>query len=385
MKKKIAILGSTGSIGKSLLSLIQKDKKIEIILLSANKKSNYLIQQAKKFKVKNLVITNKKSYLKLISNKSIKSRFNIFNNFDCFKKIFKRKIDYTMSAITGIDGLSPTLDIIKHTKNIAIANKESIICGWDLLKKELKKYNTNFIPVDSEHFSIWFELLSNNKNSNIKKIYITASGGPFRNRKINSFRNISIKDAINHPNWKMGKKISIDSATMVNKIFELIEARNIFDISYDQLSIIIHPESYIHAIIEYDNGLSKIILHETDMKIPIFKSLYFPKIKKYRSKDIDFKKINNLELSSADTKRYPSLKILNYLPKKSSLFETILVSTNDELVDLFLNKKINFNDISKNLLKIVKHSKYLKYKLLKAKKIGDIISLNSYVRSKIKN
>ena len=170
MKKKIAILGSTGSIGKSLLSLIQKDKKIEIILLSANKKSNYLIQQAKKFKVKNLVITNKKSYLKLISNKSIKSRFNIFNNFDCFKKIFKRKIDYTMSAITGIDGLSPTLDIIKHTKNIAIANKESIICGWDLLKKELKKYNTNFIPVDSEHFSIWFELLSNNKNSNIKKI-----------------------------------------------------------------------------------------------------------------------------------------------------------------------------------------------------------------------
>ncbi len=385
MIKKIAILGSTGSIGKSLLSLIQKEKKFKILLLSANKNSNYLIQQAKKFKVKNLVITNRKSYLKFKNNKSITSRFNIFNNFDCFKKIFKKKIDYTMSAITGIDGLSPTLDIIKHTKNIAIANKESIICGWDLLKKELKKYNTNFIPVDSEHFSIWFALLNNNNNSNIKKVYITASGGPFRNRKINSFKNISIKDAINHPNWKMGKKISIDSATMVNKIFELIEARNIFDISYDQLSIIIHPDSYIHAIIEYDNGLSKIILHETDMRIPIFNSLYFPQIKKYRSKDIDFKKLNKLELSLSNIKRYPSLKILNYLPKKSSLFDTILVSINDELVDLFLNKKIKFNDISKNLLKIVKQSKYSKYKLLKPKKIGDIISLNSYVRSKIKN
>ena len=204
-------------------------------------------------------------------------------------------------------------------------------------------------------------------------------------KKIKSFKNISIKEAINHPNWKMGKKISIDSATMVNKIFELIEAKNIFNVSYNQLSIILHPKSYIHAIIEYQNGLSKMILHETDMKIPIFNSLYYPNIKKFDSKKIDFKKLNNLELSDINIQKYPSLKLLNYLSKKNSLFETVLVSANDELVNLFLNKKIKFTDISKNLLKIVKHQKYSKYRLIKTKKIGDIIKLNSYVRSEINN
>jgi len=384
MKKKIAILGSTGSIGNSLLSILRKDKNNKIILLSANNNYKKLLKQAKEFKVKNIIIANKKNYQKLINNKKYKD-INIFKDFNCFKKVFKNKVDYTMSSIIGIDGLKPTLDIIKYTKVIAVANKESIICGWNLLDKELKKYNTKFIPVDSEHFSIWFSLISKTNLHKIKKIYITASGGPFRKKKIKSFKNISIKEAINHPNWKMGKKISIDSATMVNKIFELIEAKNIFNVSYNQLSIILHPKSYIHAIIEYQNGLSKMILHETDMKIPIFNSLYYPNIKKFDSKKIDFKKLNNLELSDIDIKKYPSLKLLNYLSKKNSLFETVLVSANDELVNLFLNKKIKFTDISKNLLKIVKHQKYSKYRLIKPKKIGDIIKLNSYVRSEINN
>ena len=384
MKKKIAILGSTGSIGKSLLSLIRKDKNKEIILLSANKNYRELIKQAKEFNVKNIIISDKKNYDKLKNNNKYKN-INIFNNYSCFKKIFKKKIDYTMSSIMGIDGLSPTFEIIKHTKIIAIANKESIICGWHLLNKELKKHKTNFIPVDSEHFSIWFDLFNQNQGEQIQKIYITASGGPFRKKKINSFKNISIKDAINHPNWKMGKKISVDSATMVNKIFELIEAKNIFNISYKNLAIIIHPKSYIHAIIQYKNGLSKIILHETDMKIPIFNTLNFPKIKNYNHKQINFETLNNLELTNPNLQKYPSLKLLKYLPKISSLFETIIVSANDELVNLFLKKKIKFTDITKILLKIVKDAKYAKYKLLKPKKIGDIIKLNRYVRSEINN
>ncbi len=384
MKKKIAILGSTGSIGKSLLSLIRKDKNKEIILLSANKNYRELIKQAKEFNVKNIIISDKKNYDKLKNNNKYKN-INIFNNYSCFKKIFKKKIDYTMSSIMGIDGLSPTFEIIKHTKIIAIANKESIICGWHLLNKELKKHKTKFIPVDSEHFSIWFDLFNQNQGEQIQKIYLTASGGPFRKKKINSFKNISIKDAISHPNWKMGKKISVDSATMVNKIFELIEAKNIFNISYKNLAIIIHPRSYIHAIIQYKNGLSKIILHETDMKIPIFNTLNFPKIKNYNHKQINFETLNNLELTNPNLQKYPSLKLLKYLPKISSLFETIIVSANDELVNLFLNKKIKFTDITKNLLKIVKDVKYAKYKLLKPKKIGDIIKLNRYVRSEINN
>ncbi len=381
MKKKIAILGSTSSIGKSLLSIINKDKKnYKVELLTANTNYRELIKQANKFKVKNLIISDYASYKK-IENICKKKKINIFQNFKNLKKIFPKKIDYVMSSISGIEGLLPTHNIIKHTKLIAIANKESIICGWNLLNKELKKKNTKFIPVDSEHFSIWYALQNNFNSHEIKKIYITASGGPFKNKPLNAFKDISLKDALKHPNWKMGKKITIDSATMVNKVFELIEAKNIFNIPYKKLSILIHPASYIHAIIKYRNGLSKIILHDTDMKIPIFNSLSYPLIKEYKDKDLNIKKLNRLELSNVNLKRFPSIKILDYLPNRYSLFETVLVSANDELVNLFLKKQIKFTDISKKLLKIIRSQKFKKFKGLKPKKIDDIIKLNSYVRS----
>ena len=199
MKTQVAILGSTGSIGKTLLNIIKNDNRnFEIVLLSAEGNYKELLKQAKFFKVKNLIITNEDSYIKLkkeIFSKNIK----IFNNFNNFNKIFKKKIDYTMSAITGIEGLLPTINIIKHCKKIAIANKESIICGWDLIEKNLKKYKTNFIPVDSEHFSIWYALRDIDKNL-IDKIYITASGGPFLNTPLNKLKNVNIKQATNHPN-----------------------------------------------------------------------------------------------------------------------------------------------------------------------------------------
>ncbi len=383
MKKKIVILGSTSSIGKSLLNIIKKDKKnFKIELLTANTNYKDLINQAKKFKVKNIVITDPKSFKKtkiIFKNK----KMNIFQNFENLKKILPKKVDYVMSAISGIGGLLPTYRIIKHTKLIAIANKESIICGWNLLNKELKRCNTKFVPVDSEHFSIWFALQKKYNPNEIKNIYITASGGPFKNRPLNSFKNITLKEALNHPNWKMGNKITIDSATMVNKIFELIEAKNIFNISYKKLSILIHPASYVHAIIKYQNGLSKIILHDTDMKIPIFNSLNYPVIKEYKSNVIDIEKLNKLELSKVSLKRFPSVKILKYLPQKFSLFETVLVSANDELVNLFLKRQIKFVDISKKLLIILRSQKFKKYKGIQPKKIDDIIKLNGYVRSVI--
>ena len=159
-----------------------------------------------------------------------------------------------MSAISGIEGLRPTINIIKKTKRIAIANKESLICGWGLIQKELKKYKTEFIPVDSEHFSIW-SVIKDYQKSDIEKIILTASGGPFLNKKIK--KNVSLKDAINHPNWSMGKKISIDSATMMNKIFEIIEAKKIFDIELNKFEILIHPKSYIHAIVKLKNWINK--------------------------------------------------------------------------------------------------------------------------------
>ena len=382
MKKKIAILGSTGSIGKTLLNIIGNDKKnFEIVLLTANKDYKTLIKQANRFKVKNIIITDKNAF-NIIKNKKNLSKINILDSFKNLNKFLKKKLDYVMNSIVGIDGLDPTLRIIKHAKKIAIANKESIICGWSLIKKELKKNKTQFIPVDSEHFSIWYGF----KNLNIKrveKIYITASGGPFKNTPLSQFKNISIYDAIKHPNWKMGKKISIDSATMMNKVYEVIEAKNIFNIPYDKIKILIHPKSYMHCLLKFDNGLLKIILHDTTMQIPIFNSLYFDTKKTIKSKEVDLKKINELNLQNIDLKRFPIVKILQFLPNKSSLYETVIVSANDYLVELFLKKKIKFTDIQKKLFKIIKSKEFLKYKKITPKNAIDVVLLNKYVRSKI--
>jgi len=382
--KKIAIFGSTGSIGSSLLKIIKDDKKnFKIELLTANKNYKKLIKQAKFFNVKNIVLTDYNSYLiaiKLLKNTKIK----VFKNFDSLNKIFdiNKKIDYSMCAISGFQGLKPTLDIIKFTKTIAIANKESIICGWNLIKKDLKKYKTYFIPVDSEHFSIW-SLLDNNKKNNFEKIYITASGGPFRKLSLKKFRNISIKDALKHPNWSMGKKITIDSATMMNKVFEIIEAKKIFNLNYKQLEILIHPKSYLHAIVKFNNGLSKLLVHDTDMRVPIFNTIYFKTDKKLKSKNIDIEALNNLNLKKVDKTRFPVVKILKKINDKDSLFETIIVSANDKLVNLFLCEKINFTDISYILLKICNMPQFIKFKSKKPKNIDDINNLANYVSLKI--
>ena len=382
MKRKIAILGSTGSIGKTLLDIIAKDKKnFDVHLLTANNDYKTLLKQAKKFKVKNLVITNRENY-ELLKKKTKKLNIKIFNNFEKLDKIFKFKVDYVMSSIVGIDGLEPTIKIIKFTKKIVIANKESIICGWNLIKKELKKNKTEFIPVDSEHFSLWFGL-QNLKINNIEKIFITASGGPFSNISLNQFKNIKTSQALNHPNWKMGKKISIDSATMINKIYEVIEAKNIFNIPYKNIGILIHPKSYIHAILKFNNGLIKIVAHDTTMKIPIFNTIFFDSNKKLKSKKVNFKLLNDLKFKKVNLKRYPMVKLFKYLPEKQSLFETIIVSANDILVELFLKKKIKFTDIQKKLFHIIKLKEFSKYKKISPKKAKDILELNNYVRLKV--
>ena len=219
--------------------------------------------------------------------------------------------------------MEPTLKLIKHSKRIAIANKESIICGWNLINKELIRYKTVFVPVDSEHFSVWYALRDINKEL-IEKIYLTASGGPFLNKPLNKLKNVNYKQAVKHPNWKMGKKISIDSATMMNKVFEIIEAKKIFDISYKKLSILIHPKSYVHAIIKFKNGLTKIVVHDTNMKIPIFNSLYSSN-NSINSKKLDFKILNNLDLKKINHKRFTVIKILNKLPEKSSTTFVLLL------------------------------------------------------------
>ena len=381
MKKKIAILGSTGSIGKTLIQIIKKDKKnFDIILLTANRDYKELIKQSKILNVKNLIITNKKSYEELKKKKL--SKIKIFNNYNSFNKIFKKKIDYVMSSISGIHGLEPTVKIIKHTKKIAIANKESIICGWHLINKEIKKFKTIFIPVDSEHFSIFYAL-QGNKISNIDKIYLTASGGPLNNTSKKKFKNIKISEAIKHPNWKMGKKISVDSATMMNKVFEIIEAKKIFDLSYDQLGILVHPASYVHAIIKFKDGMIKIIAHDTNMRIPIFNSLYDNQHNDIKTDQINIKKLNFLNFKKVDTNKFPSINIIKRLKNRESVVETIIVLANDELVNLFLLKKLNFTDITSLLQKLINMKVFKNLNQNKPGNIKSIIYLNKFIREQI--
>lgn len=382
MKKKIAILGSTGSIGKTLFNLILREKKnFELSLLTANKSHKILLKQAKALNVKNLIITNKKDY-EILKQKTNNTKIRVFNDFTQLDKIFKKKIDYVMSSISGIHGLEPTIKIIKFTKKIAIANKESIICGWNLIQSQLNKHKTEFIPVDSEHFSIWYGL-KNYKSKDLENIFLTASGGPFYKTSLSKFKKIKVSDALKHPNWKMGKKISTDSATMINKVYEVIEARKLFDINYKKIKILTHPKSYVHAILKFNNGLTNVIVHDTTMKIPIFNTLFLNSDRKLKTNKVDLDILNNLNLNNVNSKRFPMIKLLDFLPDNHSLYETVIVAANDKLVELFLNNKIKFTDIQKNLFKIIKKNEFQKFKKILPKNITDITNLNDYVRLKI--
>jgi len=384
MKKKIAILGSTGSIGKTTFNIIKRNQKeFELVLLTTNKNIKEISKQARELKVKNILINSKTHYLKFIKNSKNK-KVNIYNDFQSFSKKFKNKIDYTMCAISGLAGLKPTLDLIRFSKKIAIANKESIICGWNLIKKELTKNQTEFIPVDSEHFSIW-SLLEGSNKLNVEHIFITASGGPFLNLPINKFQNINPFSAVKHPNWNMGKKISVDSATLMNKVFEVIEAQRIFNIDINKFKILIHPKSYVHAIIKFNNGLTKILIHDTNMRIPILNSIYDEKNFNSKSNKLNFDYLNNLNFNEVDTSKFSSIKILKLIPRKNSLYETVMVTANDELVHLFLDGKINFLDIVKKLSMIMKLREFHKYRYINPKNFDQIKNLSSYVRLKVNN
>ena len=380
-KRNIAILGSTGSIGTSTLEVIKKKRsKFNIELLTANNNYKKLIEQAKIFKPNNVLINNKKHYKKVqkgLKNKKIKIYFgNVpLNN------IISNKLDYTMSAIVGVAGLQPTIEAIKISKIVAIANKESIICGWEILSKFIKRYKTKVLPVDSEHFSI-MELTKGISDSEIEEIIITASGGPFLNIPNKKLNRIKPNQAINHPNWKMGKKISVDSANLMNKVFEVIEASKIFKFNKKKYRIIIHPESYVHSIVRFKNGLIKMILYNTDMKIPISNTLYGKRNHILNIKKIDSKVLSKLSFQNVNSNQFPSIKLVNKCLNLGFLAPTIVNASNEVLVNLFLTKKIGFLDIVRTINKIFKDKDFNKYAKRKPDTIKDIQIADNWARLK---
>lgn len=377
MKKKINILGSTGSIGLTSLEIIKKDKKnFEIYILSANKNYNLICKQIKEYSPKIFIVNDKKTYLKILlkfKNKKIK----IFNNFK-FKK--KNKSDVTISAIPGIAGLRPTIEMIRQSRKMLIANKESIICGWELIKKEAKKNKTKIIPVDSEHYSI-FKLIENVPKNLISKIYLTASGGPFLDFTIKNLKKVKPKNALKHPKWNMGKKITIDSSTLMNKIFELVEAQKLFDFPQNKFDIIIHPNSLVHAILELKNGIKKFIYHDTSMKIPIANAIYDGQIniKKIYRKKSKFK-FENLYFKEVDKKIFPAITLKDKANKYPSA-PIILNAANEVLVEQFLKEKIGFLDINKFIMAILKDKNYKKYAIKKPQNINQINLIDIWARS----
>ena len=380
MKKTISILGSTGSIGTSLFKIIDKKTKyFKVYLLSANKKYNLICKQIKKYNPKYFIISDPNVYKK-VKTKFKKKNTIILNNFDKIKEA--NKTDIVISAIPGLAGLTPTILAIRFTKKILIANKESIICGWNLIKKAAHKYKTKIIPVDSEHFSI-SKLLQHHKLDDIKKIYITASGGPFLNLNVNQLKKITTKDALKHPKWKMGKKISIDSSTLMNKVLELIEAQKLFNIPNNKIDILIHPNSLVHAIIKLKNGLTKFIYHETSMIIPLANAIfednldieYFYKQKKRGSKPIEsliFQKVNKAT--------FPIIKLKNRLNEYPST-PIIINSSNEILVEQFLAKKIHFLSIYKIIMTILNNRNYKKYAIRNPKNIYQIKKIDEWARA----
>ena len=383
MRKIVSILGSTGTIGLNSLLILNKKKKLfKYNIFFADKNYKLICDQIVKYKPKIFIINNLK-VLEKVKNKFLNKKIRIIGSTNLDKKYFT-KSDITIAAIPGIAGLKPTIDFTKISKKIIIANKESIICGWDLIRKESIKNKTKIIPVDSEHFSI-MKLLENQKLKDVRKIYLTASGGPFLKYQISKLKNIKPSEAIKHPKWKMGKKISIDSATLMNKILELIEAQKLFQIDLKKIEIIIHPESLVHAIIQFKNGLYKFLYHETTMIIPLANAIFdgeieikdFIKTKSNKKKEVFF---NNLNFLKVDKKRFPIINIKDRLNEYCST-PIIINAVNEILVEQYLNKKIPFNSFYRYLLSVLNDSNYRKYAIKEPKNISQIFEIDQWSRN----
>lgn len=376
MQNKISILGSTGSIGVTTLKIIDKNQRyLKPYLFSANKNFKIICDQINKYKPEIFVISEKKIFEK-VKKKYKKRNIKIVNNFISLNSIKKSK--YTISAIPGIAGLCPTLQMLKFSKKLLIANKESVICGWSLIKKTSSKTSTEIIPIDSEHFSI-FNLLKGHKINEINKVYLTASGGPFLNLKPKKFKNIKPLQALKHPKWKMGKKVTIDSSTLMNKILELAEAQKLFNLPNKKIDILIHPQSLVHAIIDFKNGLKKFIYHETSMLIPIANAIFERKLEIKTILKSENKLIKNLNFSKVNPKTFPIIKLKNRVNEHPSS-SIIINASNEILVDHFLHKKLPFLCISKIIMDILGHRNYKKYAIQRPKNITQIKKIDNWAR-----
>lgn len=345
-KKHIAILGSTGSIGTQTLEVVDAHpERFVVEVLTANNNSGLLIAQAIKYRPNVVVITNKEKYNQ-VNNALFDLGIKVYCGQNSLEEVVENdNIDIVLTALVGYSGLKPTVKAIKSGKNIALANKETLVVAGDLITRMCRQYGSCVYPVDSEHSAI-FQCLVGEQNNPIEKIYLTASGGPFRGKKREDLLKITKEQALKHPNWDMGAKITIDSASLMNKGLEVIEARWLFDLQSDQIEVVVHPQSIIHSAVQFGDGSVISQLGLPDMKLPIQYALGFPERLKNNFKRFSFFDYPSLTFEKADTKTFRNLELAYRSLEKGGNMSCILNAANEIVVEAFLNDKIGFLSMS---------------------------------------
>ena len=382
--KKIAILGSTGSIGTQTLEVISHIKGLfKVDLLSGYTNYNLLIEQAKKFKPKTLIFGDS-SKSKILEKNLKNEKIDILYGEEALNNFYKYcDPDIVLTALVGKSGLIPTINAINQNINIALANKETLVVAGDIIKKLCKDNNVNILPVDSEHSAI-YQCLLGEKNKNIEKIILTASGGPFRGKSIEDLKYIKKEDALNHPNWDMGNKISIDSSTLMNKGLEVIEAKYLFDIDINSIEVVIHPQSIIHSMVEFNDGSIKAQMGEPDMKLPIQFALGYPERLRNNFKRFNFLKNNTLNFEKPCLKTFNNLKLAFEAGEKGGNSPCILNASNEVVVEAFLNEKINYLDMTKFIEDSLNKISYIATPNLEQLIETDLLT-RSFINKKIKS
>ena len=351
--KKVSILGSTGSIGTQTLEVIsQFPGKFEVIALGAGSNIELLKNQIEKFQPKIAVVKNEEYADKLLRNLSSRQTEIIYGE-DGYNKIATlTEADIVISSMVGSSGLKPTYAAIEAGKTVGLANKESLVVAGQVLTEAAKKSGSQILPIDSEHSAI-FQALNGSPKSEVKKLIITASGGPFRNTPADELTNVTVESALNHPTWKMGNKITIDSSTLINKGFEVIEARWLFDINVESISVWIHPQSIVHSMVEFIDGSMISQLSIPDMKIPIAYALSYPDrlpLSKSEAKPVDY---SLLSFEEVDFNKFRGLGLAFYAIKEGGTMPAVLNAANEIAVNEFLNKKIKYTDIVSIIEKVM--------------------------------
>jgi len=385
-KINIGVVGSTGSVGKTSLKIFQKYKKqfnIELLVCDQNLKE--ITNQIKVYSPKYVFVKNSNVY-NSVKLKKFKKKVIFFNNFFLFQKKFKSKLDKVILGVPGLSGLKFAFFFTTNSKELLIANKESLVCGGSILLKKAKANNCKITSIDSEHFCIQHIIKDKDLNE-IDSVFLTASGGPFLKKKESSYSRASIAKVTNHPKWSMGGKISVDSATMCNKIFELIEAHVLFNIPINKLKIKIHEESHIHSAVIFKNGLVHMIMHDTTMIIPIRNSIFENKFKNQSNNFFKSKKNIQLNFDEIKLSKFKILKTGYRVLKLGHAAWILFNVINDNLVEKFLNKKIFFYEIVKNLIKIFNQKTIVLYckktKVNNMTDINRIINYGNFVANKL--